>query len=72
MMLGTIVGGSGTVIGPIVGSALFGLFGDVLRALPFVSSREAASLVRVGYGLVLVVLVLRLPRGIVGLWRWRS
>ena len=72
MMLGTIVGGSGTVIGPIVGSVLFGLFGDVLRALPFVGSREAASLVRIGYGLVLIVLVLRLPRGIVGLWRWRS
>jgi len=71
MMLGTIVGGSGTVIGPIVGSVLFGLFGDFLRTLPFVSSREAASLVRVGYGLVLVVLVLRLPRGIVGLWHRR-
>ena len=72
MMLGTIVGGSGTVLGPIVGSVLFGLFGDVLRALPFVSSREAASLVRVGYGLVLVILVLRMPRGIAGLWRGRS
>ena len=72
MMLGTIVGGSGTVLGPIMGSALFGLFGDVLRALPFVSSREAASLVRVGYGLVLVILVLRMPRGIAGLWRGRS
>jgi branched-chain amino acid transport system permease protein len=69
MMLGTIVGGSGTVIGPIIGSVLFGLFSDVLRALPFVNSREAASLVRIGYGLVLVVLVLRMPRGIVGLWR---
>jgi branched-chain amino acid transport system permease protein len=72
MMLGTIVGGSGTVIGPIVGSFLFGLIGDVLRALPFVNSREAASLVRVLYGLLLVVLVLRMPRGIVGLWRRRS
>lgn len=72
MMLGTIVGGSGTVLGPIMGSVLFGLFGDVLRALPFVSSREAASLVRVGYGLVLVILVLRMPRGIAGLWRGRS
>jgi branched-chain amino acid transport system permease protein len=72
MMLGTIVGGSGTVIGPIVGSVVFGLFGDVLRTLPFVNSREAASLVRVGYGLVLVVFVLRMPWGIVGLWRRRS
>jgi branched-chain amino acid transport system permease protein len=72
MMLGTIVGGSGTILGPIVGSVVFGLFGDFLRALPFVSSREAASLVRVGYGVVLVILVLRMPRGIVGLWRRRA
>jgi len=72
MMLGTIVGGSGTVIGPIVGSVLFGLFGDFLRTLPFVSSREAASLVRVGYGIVLIVLVLRMPQGIVGAWRRKS
>lgn len=68
MMLGTIVGGSGTIIGPIVGSALFGVLGNVLRTLPIVSSREAASLVQIGYGLVLIVVVLRMPRGIVGLW----
>src|SRR5665213_3352918 len=35
MMLGTIVGGSGTVAGPIVGSLLFGILSDVLRTLPF-------------------------------------
>jgi branched-chain amino acid transport system permease protein len=72
MMLGTIVGGSGTVFGPILGSALFGVFGDVLRSLPFVNSREAASLVRMAYGLVLIILVLRMPSGIAGLWRRRS
>ena len=72
MMLGTIVGGSGTIIGPIVGSALFGVLGDVLRSLPMVNSREAASLVRIGYGLILIVMVLRMPRGIVGLWERRT
>jgi branched-chain amino acid transport system permease protein len=72
MMLGAIVGGSGTIIGPIVGSVLFGVFGDVLRSLPMVNSREAASLVRIGYGLVLIVVVLRMPHGIAGLWRRRS
>jgi branched-chain amino acid transport system permease protein len=72
MMLGTIVGGSGTIAGPIVGSLLFGVFGDVLRSLPVVNSREAASLVRIGYGLVLIIVVLRMPRGIVGLWERRS
>jgi ABC-type branched-subunit amino acid transport system permease subunit len=37
-----------------------------------VNSREAASLIRIGYGLVLIIVVLRMPRGIVGLWEWRS
>jgi branched-chain amino acid transport system permease protein len=72
MMLGTIVGGSGTILGPIVGSMLFGVLGDVLRSLPLVNSREAASLIRIGYGLVLIVVVLRTPRGIVGLWERRG
>jgi len=72
MMLGTIVGGSGTILGPIVGSLLFGVLGDVLRSLPVVNSREAASLVRIGYGLFLIIIVLRMPRGIVGLWGRRS
>ena len=43
MMLGTIIGGGGTVLGPIVGSVLFGVLSDVLRSLPVVSSREAAG-----------------------------
>ena len=72
MMLGTIVGGSGTILGPIVGSLLFGVLGDVLRSLPLVNSREAASLVRIGYGLILIVVVLRMPRGVVGLWARRD
>ena len=72
MMLGTIVGGSGTILGPIVGSLLFGVLSEVLRSLPLVNSREAASLVRIGYGLFLIIVVLRMPRGIVGLWERRS
>jgi branched-chain amino acid transport system permease protein len=72
MMLGTIIGGGGTVLGPIVGSVLFGVLSDVLRSLPLVSSREAASLVRILYGLVLMVMVLRMPAGIVGLWSRRG
>lgn len=69
MMLGTIVGGSGTILGPIAGSLLFGVLGDTLRFLPAVNSREAASLVRIGYGLILMIVVLRVPRGIIGFWR---
>jgi len=71
MMVGTIVGGSGTVLGPIIGSVLFGTLSDFLRTLPLINSREAASLVKIGYGIVLMVIVLRMPWGIVGLWSRR-
>jgi branched-chain amino acid transport system permease protein len=67
MMLGTIVGGSGTVMGPIVGTVLFGGLSEVLRTLPIVDSREVASLIRIAYGVALMVIVLRMPLGIVGL-----
>jgi branched-chain amino acid transport system permease protein len=72
MMLGTIVGGAGTVLGPIVGSLVFGVFSDVLRSLPLINSREAASVVRIAYGLLLMIMVLRVPAGIVGLWTRRG
>jgi branched-chain amino acid transport system permease protein len=67
MMLGTIVGGAGTVVGPILGSLLFGILSDVLRTLPFADSREWASLLGMVYALVLMIVVLRLPSGLVSL-----
>jgi ABC-type branched-subunit amino acid transport system permease subunit len=66
------VGGAGTVLGPIVGSVLFGVLSDFLRTLPIVNSREAASLVKIAYGIVLMVVILRMPRGIIGLWSRRG
>jgi branched-chain amino acid transport system permease protein len=67
MMLGTIVGGAGTVLGPIVGTVLFGGLSEFLRTLPIVDSREVASLIRIAYGVALMVIVLRMPAGIVGM-----
>lgn len=71
MMLGTIVGGAGTVAGPILGSLLFGIFSDLLRTLPFANSREMASLLGMAYALVLMIVVLRLPGGLMSLLRAR-
>lgn len=71
MMLGTIVGGSGTVLGPVIGSMIFGVFSDTLRSLPMVNSREAASLVKIAYGILLMIVILRVPAGIVGFWQRR-
>ena len=55
MMLGTIVGGSGTVLGPIVGSVLFGLFGDVLRVAASRQFARSGKPGAVGYGLFLIL-----------------
>jgi branched-chain amino acid transport system permease protein len=67
MMLGTIVGGAGTIGGPVLGSLLFGILSALLRTLPFANSREMASLVGILYALALLVVVLRLPGGLVSL-----
>jgi branched-chain amino acid transport system permease protein len=71
MMLGAMVGGAGTVAGPIVGGALFGGLSEVLRTLPFASSREASSLLRIAYAVILMIVVIRFPGGIVGAFRGR-
>lgn len=67
MMLGAMIGGAGTVAGPIVGAVLFGVLGEILRTLPIASSREMASLLKIAYALVLMVVVIKLPGGVVGL-----
>lgn len=67
MMLGTMVGGAGTVLGPLLGSSLFGVLSEALRNLPFTNSREAASAVKILYAFVLILVVLRLPGGLLSL-----
>ncbi len=67
MLLGTIVGGAGTVSGPIIGSILFGLLSELMRSLPFADSREVTSGLRILYAIVLIVTVIRLPGGLVSL-----
>jgi len=67
MMLGTMVGGAGTVLGPLLGSSIFGLLSELLRHLPYTNSREAASAVKILYAFVLILVVLRLPGGLLSL-----
>jgi branched-chain amino acid transport system permease protein len=68
MLLGTIVGGAGTVLGPIIGSSLFSILSEILRMMPFSNSYQIASALKMFYALVLIVMVIRLPGGIVGLF----
>jgi branched-chain amino acid transport system permease protein len=59
--LTAIIGGRGTVWGPLVGAALLTVSGEVFRSL----FAEANLLI---YGLLIIVVVLFVPRGVVGEW----
>ena len=64
-LLGPIVGGLGTVWGPILGAAVLHLLGEATRGL--VSSLPGVNLI--AYGTLLVLMIMFLPRGIIGLVR---
>lgn len=66
-MLGVIVGGRGTVLGPIVGTLVFYLLGEVLRSIPFLKGPEVSAMTMMIYGVVLAVISLRYYSGLMGL-----
>jgi branched-chain amino acid transport system permease protein len=61
-LLMTIIGGVGTLIGPMLGAAVLQLLGYVLNA-------TLGPIWQLVFGLIYVLLVLFLPYGIVGTWR---
>jgi branched-chain amino acid transport system permease protein len=67
-LLGPIVGGLGTLFGPLLGAAALQLLGELTRN--FAGSVPGASLVV--YGAVLVAMVIFLPRGVAGLFARRG
>ncbi len=72
MLLGTMVGGAGTVSGPIIGGLLFNLLGEALRSLPFLSMGTKGNvLTTIIYAAVLILTVLYLPGGLARLLRRR-
>jgi branched-chain amino acid transport system permease protein len=62
-LLGPIIGGLGTVWGPLLGAAVLHLLGEATRGL--VSSLPGVNLI--AYGVLLVLMIMFLPRGIIGL-----
>ena len=62
-LLGPIIGGLGTVWGPILGAVVLHLLGEATRGL--VSSLPGVNLIV--YGVLLVLMIMFLPRGIIGL-----
>lgn len=67
MLLVSMIGGAGTVFGPLIGSLLLAIVSDVTRALVNV---QGLSLVL--YGALLIVIIAFLPNGLVDLFRRRA
>ena len=67
MMLGTMVGGAGTALGPVLGSMLFSGIGEVLRNLPFENTRQVATASKMLYAILLMIIVIYLPGGLISL-----
>jgi branched-chain amino acid transport system permease protein len=67
MLLVSMIGGAGTVFGPLVGAIALGFVGEATRALT-----SAQGLVLVVYGIILVAIVARLPDGLIGLFARRT
>lgn len=64
MITGALIGGRGTVWGPVVGGVLIWTLTESLARLP-VGSGVGANLSVIFYGLALILIVQRLPRGVV-------
>ena len=67
MMLGTMVGGAGTALGPVLGSMLFSGIGEALRNLPFENTRQVATASKMLYAILLMIVVIYLPGGLISL-----
>lgn len=68
-LVGAIVGGMGTLWGPVLGALVLHTLADLTRNL----FGELPGLNLVVYGTVLVLIVMFMPRGIAGLWQqWQQ
>jgi branched-chain amino acid transport system permease protein len=72
MMLGTMVGGAGTTLGPVLGALLFSGIGEALRNLPFENTRQVVTASKMLYAVLLIVIITYLPGGLVSLRLWRK
>ena len=72
MMLGTMVGGAGTALGPVLGSVLFSGLGEALRNLPFENTRQVVIGSKLVYAVLLIVVLIYLPGGLITLFRRKA
>jgi branched-chain amino acid transport system permease protein len=64
-LLGPIIGGMGTLWGPLLGAAVLHLLGQATSVL----MGDVPGINLIAYGVVLILMVTFLPRGIIGLFR---
>ena len=67
LLLGPIIGGIGTLIGPLVGAFLLTSLAEILDAILAALSIDVPGAKRVFYGVCLLVVVMVLPDGV---WPW--
>ncbi len=67
-LLGPIVGGLGTVFGPLLGAAVLQALGELTRNL----AGDVPGVSLIAYGVALVGMVMFLPRGVAGLFARRG
>ena len=61
-----IIGGTGTVFGPILGALIIHLLPAGLTYLTFLPARDLASLQQIIYGAAMVLLMIYRPSGLIG------
>jgi branched-chain amino acid transport system permease protein len=66
LMAMVIIGGTGTMLGPIVGAALLMLLPSAISSLSFLPPTETGSIQQIVYGTAMVLLMIFRPGGIVG------
>ena len=67
-LLGPIIGGMGTLWGPLLGAAVLHGLGELTRAV----MGDVPGVNLIAYGVVLILMVTFLPRGIIGLFHRKS
>jgi branched-chain amino acid transport system permease protein len=70
ILLMVIFGGMGSIPGSIIGAVLLVVFPELLRFLGMPSS-IAAPMRQMIYGLFLIVLMLKRPQGIMGVYKFK-
>ena len=66
VMAMVIIGGTGTLLGPIVGAVLLMLLPSLFSYMSFLPQAEIGSIQQIAYGLAMVVLMMLRPGGLVG------